>query len=174
LGRSLVRALWEKSYEDHEVGQGEQPLVRALAGGFRSPSDKTEMAALGKIVQVVDADTGQRSDLRIGENLLTGFNGDHWPASILRRVCVPITRMLQACYRLHEILSNSRSVPVGQTEEPSTFDRKPLKVAFLGHLRKQAGTAITRRLTTSESKFVPILQSCTVFGKYFLATGFGD
>ena len=67
----------KERYEHHEVGQRKQPLVRLLAGGFRSPRDKAQMAALREIANVIDANPSQARNLSVGKNLLARFYGDH-------------------------------------------------------------------------------------------------
>jgi hypothetical protein len=74
---NLVCAAGKERHQHHEVGQGEQPLVRLFAGGFRSPRDKAQMAALRKIANVIDANSSQACNLCVGKNLLARFYGDH-------------------------------------------------------------------------------------------------
>src|SRR6266849_10978493 len=55
----LVRALRKQGHQDHQIRKREQPLIGADAGRFRCPRDKAEVAALGKIVYMLDADSRQ-------------------------------------------------------------------------------------------------------------------
>jgi len=105
----LVRALRKQGNQHHQVRQGKQPLVGGQAGGFRGASDKPEVAALGKIVEVIHADASERRHFRIGEDFLTRFYGNHIGLDLSVGL-LPITSMLNSWYRLHRILSNSRSV----------------------------------------------------------------
>jgi len=77
----LVRALGEQRRQHHQVGQAEQPLIGAGAGGFRGSRDEAQMTALGEIVDVFDANAGEARYFRIGEDFLARFYGDHgsWP-----------------------------------------------------------------------------------------------
>jgi len=72
-----VRAAREQGDQYHQVRQCEQPLICLLARRFRSPRDKAQMSALRKIADVVHADASQAGDLRISENLLARFYGNH-------------------------------------------------------------------------------------------------
>src|ERR1700694_617388 len=76
---SLVRALRKEGHQHHQVREGEQPLIRMDARGFRGPCDKAKVAALRKIVHVLDANSRQIRDFRIGKNLLARLYGDHGP-----------------------------------------------------------------------------------------------
>jgi len=71
-----VRTLRKERNQDHEIGQGEEPIV-GFAGGFGGASDEAEVARLGELVNVVDADAGQSGNFRIGEDLLARFDGNH-------------------------------------------------------------------------------------------------
>src|SRR2546421_7705177 len=59
----LVRALRKQGHQNHQIGKSEQPLIGADAGRFRCPRNKAEVAALGKIVYMLDADSRQAGDL---------------------------------------------------------------------------------------------------------------
>jgi len=78
---SLVRALGKKGHKDHQVRKREEPLVRVEARGFRGARNEAQMAALGKIVEMLDTNPRQAGDLRIGENLLARLHGNHGPSS---------------------------------------------------------------------------------------------
>jgi hypothetical protein len=73
----LVRALWEERRQHHQIRQAKQPLVRVSAGSFCSARDESQMAALGEIVDVLDADPGQTCHFRIGEDFLARLDGYH-------------------------------------------------------------------------------------------------
>ncbi len=60
--RPLVAALGEQRHQHHQIRQSKQPLVGLKARSFRGASDKAEMAALGEIVDVIDADARQSGD----------------------------------------------------------------------------------------------------------------
>src|SRR5260370_36087982 len=59
---ALVCALREQGHHDHQVRKCKQPLIRADAGRFRCPRDEAQMAALCKIVYVLDANPSQAGD----------------------------------------------------------------------------------------------------------------
>jgi len=69
-------ALGEERDQHHEIGQGEEPIV-GFAGGFGGASDEAEVARLGKLVNVVDADASQSGNFRIGEDFLARLDGYH-------------------------------------------------------------------------------------------------
>src|SRR5215475_5538643 len=73
----LVRALWEQRHEHHQIGQRKQPLVSLISRRFRCTGDKAQVAVLGEVMQVVDANPGKRRNFRVGEDLLAGFYGNH-------------------------------------------------------------------------------------------------
>src|SRR6267143_5372837 len=81
---ALMRAFRKQGYQYHQVRECEQPLIGADARRFRSPRDEAQMAALRKIVHVLDANTRQVRDFRIGEYLLARLHGNHGPAPLLR------------------------------------------------------------------------------------------
>ena len=60
---ALVRAFRKQGHQNHQIRKREQPLIGADAGRFRCPRDKAEVAALGKIVYMLDADSRQAGDL---------------------------------------------------------------------------------------------------------------
>jgi len=60
---ALVRALRKQGDQNHQIRKREQPLIGADAGRFRGPRDEAEVAALGKIVYMLDADSRQAGDL---------------------------------------------------------------------------------------------------------------
>src|SRR5467141_4797574 len=60
---ALVRAFRKQGHQNHQIRKREQPLIGADAGRFRCPRDKAEVAALGKIVYMRDADSRQASAL---------------------------------------------------------------------------------------------------------------
>lgn len=71
-----------KEREDHDIGGGEQELLGLVAGGFRSASDKAEVAATCKLLQLVEAYAREGGDLVSGKNLLTGLNLNHGTPSL--------------------------------------------------------------------------------------------
>ena len=60
---ALVRTFRKQGHQNHQIRKREQPLIGADAGRFRCPRDEAEMAALGKIVYMLDADSRQAGDL---------------------------------------------------------------------------------------------------------------
>lgn len=117
-------ALGEQRHQHHQIRKRKQPLIGAQAGGFRGARDETEVAALRKIVHVLDANPRQAGNFRIGENLLARLYGDHGPAPLNRRVHLypyfdAVRIVGAACF-----LSNSRSVLPAKNERPSTFAQK--------------------------------------------------
>src|SRR5215471_6234303 len=75
----LVGALREERHKDHQVGKGKKPSIGINAGGFGGASNESKMAALGEIVDVLDANARKSSDFRIGEYLLAGLHSNHGP-----------------------------------------------------------------------------------------------
>jgi hypothetical protein len=73
----LVRAARKQCHQHHQVRQGEQPLIRLNSGCFRSPRDKPKMTALREVVQVVHTNPREVGHFVIGEDFLTGFDGNH-------------------------------------------------------------------------------------------------
>ena len=80
----LVRALRKQGHQDHQIRECEQPLIGADSSRFRSPRDEAQMAALRKIVYMLDANSRQAGDFRIGEDFLARLHGNHGPAPVLR------------------------------------------------------------------------------------------
>lgn len=81
-----MRALGEEGHQDHQVGQGEQPLVGLDASALGGAGDKAQMTALGKVVHVFDADAGKGGDFRVSEDFLARFDGNHvWPRFVPRK-----------------------------------------------------------------------------------------
>ena len=60
---ALVRALRKQGYQNHQIRKREQPLIGAETCRFRRPRDEAQVAALGKIVHMLDANTRQAGDL---------------------------------------------------------------------------------------------------------------
>jgi hypothetical protein len=60
---ALVRAFRKQGHQNHQIREREQPLIGADAGRFRCPRNEAEVAALGKIVDMLDADSRQAGDL---------------------------------------------------------------------------------------------------------------
>jgi hypothetical protein len=73
----LVGAAREQSDKHHQVRQGKQPLVRLLACRFRGARDEAQMAALRKIANVIDANSSQAGNFRVGKDLLARFYCNH-------------------------------------------------------------------------------------------------
>jgi hypothetical protein len=73
----LVRALRKQSHQNHQIRQAEQPLVSVCSRSFRGARDESQMAALGKIVDVIDANPGETCHFRIGEDFLARLDGYH-------------------------------------------------------------------------------------------------
>lgn len=76
MGAHLVGALGEERYQHHEIGQSEEPII-GFASGFGGAGDEAEMARLGELVNVLDADASQAGNFRIGEDFLARFDRDH-------------------------------------------------------------------------------------------------
>ena len=74
-----VCALRKEGHKNHQIRQCEKPLIRIDAGGFRGPGDKSKMAALCKVVHMLDANPRQARNFRISENLLARLHGNHGP-----------------------------------------------------------------------------------------------
>src|SRR5882762_3374491 len=74
-----VCAAREQCHQDHQVRQGEQPLIRLNSRCFRGTRDKAQMTALREVVQVVHANPREIGHLIIGKNLLARFDGYHGP-----------------------------------------------------------------------------------------------
>src|SRR6476660_5172124 len=73
FSNSLVRALRKEGHQHHQIRERKQPLIRMDTGGFRGPRDESKVAALCKIVHVLDANSRQVRDFGIGENLLASL-----------------------------------------------------------------------------------------------------
>ena len=73
----LVCAAREQCHQDHQVRQGEKPLIRLNSCRFRRSRDETKMPALSEVVQVVHANPREIGHLVIGENFLARFDGNH-------------------------------------------------------------------------------------------------
>src|SRR4029077_4666374 len=98
----LVSATREQCDQHHQVGKREQPLVRLLACRFRSPRDKTQVPALRKIADMVDANPGQTGDFRVSKNLLARFDGNHGLVPLtLCRISQFTSLMLFEAYEMH-------------------------------------------------------------------------
>jgi hypothetical protein len=52
-------ALGKQGHEDHQVRQSEKPIVGVSAGRFRGAGYEAEVAALRKIVEMLDANARQ-------------------------------------------------------------------------------------------------------------------
>jgi hypothetical protein len=60
----------------------EQPALRLASNGSGGAHKRTQVLAAGKGVQVLCADSRQAGNFIIRECLLSGFNGDHFRASL--------------------------------------------------------------------------------------------
>src|SRR5260370_1277350 len=83
---ALVCALREQGHHDHQVRKCKQPLIRADAGRFRCPRDEAQMAALCKIVYVLDAKSIPRVKEFYFCELVTVF-GRAWAISRICFIC---------------------------------------------------------------------------------------
>src|SRR4029077_7027330 len=54
----LVRALGKQRHQHHQIRQAKQPLVSVCAGSFRGARDESQMAALGEVMDMIDANPG--------------------------------------------------------------------------------------------------------------------
>jgi len=86
IAERLVRAAREQRHQNHQVRQGEQPLIRLDSRCFRRPRDKAKMTALREVVQMVHANPREIGHLIIGENLLARFDGNHGPGPLSLRL----------------------------------------------------------------------------------------
>src|SRR6202521_5344650 len=60
LSNALVRAFRKQGYQNHQIRKREQPLIGVDAGRFRCPCDEAQVAALRKIVHMLDARSEER------------------------------------------------------------------------------------------------------------------
>lgn len=65
-----------KDGQDHQVGIGEQPFLGLRTGGLRGASDKSEVLAARKALEVIEANSGEPGDLIRCKQLLAGFDRD--------------------------------------------------------------------------------------------------
>lgn len=72
-----------KNAQDHQVGIREEPLLGLSTGRFRSLGEETEMFATGQRLKVRKTDAREPRDFLGGEQLLAGFDRDHFWASHL-------------------------------------------------------------------------------------------
>src|SRR6266704_2600550 len=128
-----VRAFRKECHQNHQVRKREQPLVRIDTCRFRCPRDKAQVAALGEIVHVLDANAGQARHFRIGEDLLARLHGNHGPSSStpphIGHTFFDALCSLSAAF----FLSNSRSVLKAKNDLPSTFSLKSSKNSAFPH-----------------------------------------
>lgn len=73
----LMRALRKQRHQHHQIRQGKKPLVSLRSRCFRSARNKAQMAALGKVVDVIDANPRKTRYFRIGEDFLARLYGYH-------------------------------------------------------------------------------------------------
>src|SRR5215470_8678934 len=113
----LVRALRKQRDQHHQIRQGEQPLIGLRTSRFGGARDEAQMAALGEVVDMVDANPRQTCDFRVGEDFLARLYGNHGlaPGPRFTASCIStgLTPSFDASCNLNaaNILSNSRSVP---------------------------------------------------------------
>jgi hypothetical protein len=60
-----------------QIRIGEEPAIGSGAGSFGDAADKSKVAALGEVTQVVQADSSQPGDFIFGEELLSRFYSQH-------------------------------------------------------------------------------------------------
>jgi hypothetical protein len=72
-----MRAPWEQCQQDRQIPRREQPLVGLVASRRSRTRDEAQSAALGEIVQMLDANPCEVHDLCISEDFLTRFDGYH-------------------------------------------------------------------------------------------------
>jgi hypothetical protein len=61
--KRLVSALREQRHQHHQIRQREEPLIGLRTGSFRGAGDEAQVAALGEIVDVIDANPREACDL---------------------------------------------------------------------------------------------------------------
>jgi hypothetical protein len=72
-----VRAARKQCDQDRQVPRREQPLVGLVSSRRGRTRDEAQPAALGEIVQMLDANPCEVHDLCISEDFLTCFDGYH-------------------------------------------------------------------------------------------------
>jgi len=72
-----MRALGKQRHQHHQIRQREQPLIRLGACSLGCSRDKAQMAALGEVVDMIDANPCQACDFRVGEDFLARLDGYH-------------------------------------------------------------------------------------------------
>src|SRR6266566_6774762 len=77
LVAALVGALRKQRHHNHQVGKGKEPLIRVDPRSLGGPSNESQVARLGEIVDMLDANSRQSGNFRIGENLLARLHGNH-------------------------------------------------------------------------------------------------
>ena len=92
-----MRAARKQRDQDHQVRQGEKPLVGLNSGPLRSPCDESQVPAFREVVQMVYTNPRKGSHLAIGEYFLARFNGNHGALSFSPPYLPPTTLMLLAC-----------------------------------------------------------------------------
>ena len=76
-GAGLVLAAGVEGGEDHQVGQGEEQVVRLLARRLRGARDKPDVAGARKLAKMRGADARQGGGLRVREDLLARLDLNH-------------------------------------------------------------------------------------------------
>ena len=65
-----MRAAREQRYQDHQIGQRKQPLLRLISRCFRRSRDDSQMTPAREIMHMFHADARQAGDFRIREDFL--------------------------------------------------------------------------------------------------------
>jgi hypothetical protein len=147
----LVRAAREQCHQNHQIRQGEKPLIRLDSRRFRGTRDEPQMAALREIVQVVDANPREGSHLGIGEYFLARFNGNHgpWPSFLLRPTW-PYPLDAGLILRAALCKSNRSSVSYAKNDSASTLCLKPQENAPFLRMQKRALELVPARIKFTE------------------------
>ncbi len=98
-------AAGEKGSQDAQIRICEKEAFRVLSGSFGGAHERTQMFAAGDAVKVFDANSREAGDFVLGEDFLTGFDGDHCLPAILH--CLP------DCFRVlkTQMMTPIRSFP---------------------------------------------------------------
>jgi hypothetical protein len=67
-----------KDRQNHQVRIGEQPFFGLRSGSFCGASDKSEVLAARKALEVIQANSRKPGDFIRGKELLAGFDGDQF------------------------------------------------------------------------------------------------
>jgi hypothetical protein len=106
-----VGALGEEGHKDHQIRKGEKPLIGLEAGTLGCTGNKAQVAAPGKIAEMIDANACEGSNLSISEDFLARLDGNHGRVPrFFPGVPLTFCLMLRERYAMHAAKSNSRSV----------------------------------------------------------------